>query len=130
VPSLREVREELSAIAGMFEQDEWSYVCAAFTQEQGFAPHEMSREQAQEVLAAYDAAASALHSKLLDDSKKEFDAFARVGYGLGMTEDERLAEFTAVRGSAETNVVVRQLAQEQVAMAERSRRLKELLARY
>jgi len=98
--SLAEVDEKLSAIAGMFGQDEWSYVCAAFAQEQGFVPQAMSREQAGEMLAAYDAAAGALHSKLLDDSKKEFDTFARIGYGLGMTEDERLTEFTAVRGSA------------------------------
>lgn len=127
---LREVDEKLSVIAGACEQDEWSYVCAAFTQEQGFAPQAMSCGQAQEVLAAWNAAALALHSKLLDDSQKEFDDFARIGYGLGMTEGERLADFAAVRGSAATNSVVQKLVQEQAAMAERSRRLRELLARF
>jgi hypothetical protein len=47
-----------------------------------------------------------------------------------MTEEERSAEFTAVRGSADTNAVVQKLVQEKAAMAERSQRLKDLLARF
>jgi hypothetical protein len=82
------------------------------------------------MLTAYDEATAALHSAILDDSKKEFAAFARIGFGLGMTEDERTAEFTAVRGSAETNGVVQQLVREKAALAERSERLAQLLARF
>ncbi len=127
--SLADVDRRFAAAAAAYEQDEWEYVCAAFAQEHGFAPHVMSREQAQELLAAYDAAASFLHAKVADDSRKEFDTFARIGFGLGMSDDERMAEFTAVRGSAETNGVVQKLVTEQAAMAERSRRLTELLGR-
>jgi hypothetical protein len=130
VGSLHELGERFSAIAGDFAQDEWSYVCAAFALEHGFAPDVMSREQAQHVLAAYDEATTALHSAIVDDSKKEFAAFARIGFGLGMTEDERAAEFTAVRGSAETNSVVQQLVREKAALAERSERLGQLLSRF
>ncbi len=130
VRSLHEVGERLSAIAAAFAQDEWSYVCAAFAQEHGYAPGAMSREQAQQMLVAYDEAAAALHSSIVDDSKREFAAFARIGFGLGMTDDERTAEFHAVRGSAETNSVVQKLVQEKAAMAERSHRLRELLSRF
>lgn len=130
VRSLHEVDERLSAIAGLFGQDEWSYVFAAFTQEQGFAPDAMSREQAQEVLAAYDEAAGARQASLLDDSQKEFAAFARISYGPGMTEEEREADFAAVRGSADTNGVVTKLVREKAAMAERSKRLTEFLDRF
>jgi hypothetical protein len=130
VGSLEELGDRLSMIAGQFAQDEWAYVCAAFALENGYAPAAMSREQAQEMLTAYDEATAALHSAILDDSKKEFAAFARIGFGLGMTEDERSAEFTAVRGSAETNGVVQKLVQEKAAMAERSERLRQLLSRF
>ncbi len=130
VRSLPDLDARFAAIANAGEQDEWQYVCAAFAQELGFAPHEMSREQAQKLLADYDAAANALHAKILDDSKKEFAAFAQIGFGLGMTDEERQQEFTAVRGSPDTNGVVQKLAKEQAAMTERSQRLKELLAAY
>lgn len=130
VGSLHELDVRLLTIAGAFAQDEWSYVCAAFAMENGYAPEAMSREQAREMLSAYDEATSALLSAIVDDSKKEFAAFARIGFGLGMSEDERAAEFTAVRGSAETNSVVQKLVQEKAALAERSQRLNHLLSRY
>ncbi|MHB0961573.1 MAG: DUF4954 family protein [Gemmatimonadaceae bacterium] len=130
VRSLHDLGARLSAIAGEFAQDEWSYVCAAFALENGYPPDAMSREQAQEMLLAYDEATAALHSAIVDDSKKEFAAYARIGFGLGMTEDERTAEFIAVRGSAETNSVVQKLVREKAALAERSERLNQLLSRF
>ena len=130
VGSLHELGARLSTIAGEFAQDEWSYVCAAFAAEYGYTPDAMTREQAQDMLSAYDEASAALHSAIVDDSKKEFAAFARIGFGLGMTEDERTAEFTAVRGSAETNSVVQKLLQEKTALAARSEHLSRLLSRF
>ncbi len=130
VSSMRDLDDRMAAIAALYEQDEWAYVCAAFAREHGHAPDAMTREQAQEVLSAHDEAAGALHASILDDSRIEFGPFARIGYGLGMTEEERSAEFTAVRGSADTNAVVKRLVTEKEAMAERSRRLGELLARF
>jgi hypothetical protein len=129
-PSLDAVRRRMTEIAARYEDDEWEYVCAAFAQEVGYAPDAMTREQAEAVLAAYDEAAAALHAMVLDDSRKEFGAFARIGFGLGMSEDERMADFIAVRGSAETNPVVQKLMAEQSAMTARSARLRALLAQF
>ena len=126
--SLGAIGEQFATIAAAYDADEWEYVCAAFAQENGYAPQAMSREQAGTLLADYEAAASSLHGKVLDDSRKEFDAFARIGFGLGMSDDERLAEFAAVRGNPDTNSVVQKLVAEQRAMDERIGRLKELLA--
>lgn len=130
VVSLQEMEDRLSAIAGKFAEDEWSYVCAAFAFENGCTPDALSPTQAHEMLSAYDEATTALHSAIVDDSKKEFAAFSRIGFGLGMTEDERTAEFTAVRGSVETNSVVQKLVQERAALVARSERLSRLLSRY
>ncbi|MBM3909132.1 MAG: DUF4954 family protein, partial [Gemmatimonadetes bacterium] len=86
------VDARFAEIAAAYEADEWAYVCAAFAAEHGMAPHELTREQAEKLLADYDAAANGLHGKIVDDSKKEFDAFAKIGFGLGMTDDERSTE--------------------------------------
>jgi len=130
VRSLGALHDKFSAIAAEYARDEWAYVCAAFEQDNGFAPAAMSRAQAQAVLAAYDEAAGARHASILDDSRKEFAAFAHIGYGLDMTDEERLADFAAVRGSADTNDVVQKLVHEQAAMAERSARQKQWLAQF
>ena len=115
VRSVGALRRSSPRSPASYAEDEWAYVCAAFAQEHGFAPAAMSREQARGVLAEYDEAAGARQASVLDDSKKEFAAFARIGYGLGMTEEERMADFTAVRGSVDTNSVVQKLVQEQAA---------------
>ena len=130
VRSPHELDERFAAIAEAYAQDEWAYVCAAFTQDYGHAPHAMSPEQARALHAAYDEAAGALHVSILDDARIEFGASARIGYGLGMTEEERLEDFTAVRGSTDTNGVVQKLVQQKAAMTERSRQLTEILARF
>jgi hypothetical protein len=130
VRSMRELDERIATIAGKYDEDEWAYVCAAFTQERGYSPDAMSLEQAREVLATYDEAANTLHGSILDDAKIEFGSTAHVGYGLSMTEEERLEDFAAVRGSADTNSVVQKLVEEKATMAERSRQLGEILARF
>lgn len=130
IRSLEEVDERLRAIASLYDEDAWQYVSVAFAEEYGVTPEAMSVDTAREILSDYDAATGALHSKLVDDSTREFDDFARISYGLGMTEEERLAEFASVRGSPETNAVVQKLKREKTAMAERSVRLGDLLGRY
>jgi hypothetical protein len=128
--SLEAVLERLSGIAAMYREDEWEFVCAAFASDRGFAPHEMTPAQAADVTGAWQAAADSLLRKTLDDSRSEFGPSARIGYGLGMTGDEREADFAAVRGSAETNAVVQKLARELAGLAERAERMKGLLARF
>ena len=130
VRSLQALDQQCAAVASMYADDEWAYVCAAFAQEHGFAPDAMSPAQALDALAAYDEAAAARHAAILDDSQKEFAAFAHIGFGLGMTDHERRDDFTAVRGSADTNAVVQTLVREQAAMAERTVRLRALLERF
>lgn len=127
VDSLAALNARLAEVAAAYAADEWAYVCAAFAAEYGYAPSAMTRDQALQLLSDYDTAARALHGKILDDSKKEFDAFAKIGYGLGMTAEERDAEFAAVRGSAATNGVVQKLVHEQEALAGRYLQLKALL---
>jgi NDP-sugar pyrophosphorylase family protein len=128
--SLDAVQRRFAEIAALSDADEWEYVCAAFAEDQGCAPEALTREQAETILAAHDEAAAALHAMVLDDSRKEFGAFARIGFGLGMSEEDRMADFTAVRGSADTNAVVQKLVSEQAAMTERSGRLSALLATF
>lgn len=129
ISSLADVQERLSAIAGRYREDEWEYVCAAFEAEHGIAAHAMTRDQALDILAAWESASTSLLSKTLDDSKAEFGASARIGYGLAMTDEERAVDFETVRGSADTNGVVKNLVRERQALGDRVQRLKDLVGR-
>ncbi len=110
--TMKEVQAAFEREAARYADAEWEYVCRAFRQEHGFAANEMTKEQALEVLEDYADAAGSMQGMILDDSKKEYDAFARIGYGIGMDEADMLRDFEAVRGTVDTNSVVSKLAKE------------------
>jgi hypothetical protein len=111
------------AVAASYRSDEWEYVASAFEAEYHVRPEVMTKDQALAAVRAHFEAASSLQGMVLEDSKREFDAFARISYGLGMTDEEREKEFAAVRGSAETNGVVQKLVKEKAEMEARKSRL-------
>jgi hypothetical protein len=111
--SIDEVDAELRAMADAYESDEWSYVCDAFSREYGTVPAALTREQALAAVEEWKRSASSLHAMILEDSKREFAAFAKIGYGLDHSDTEREADFTAVRGSSDTNGVVQKLVKEE-----------------
>ncbi len=117
----------LDTLAGSYRSDEWEYITAAFAAEYQVVPAEMTKEQALAAVKAYFEAALSLQGMILDDSKREFDAFARISYGLGMSEEERAAEFATVRGSAETNSVVQKLMKEKADLEARKARLEAMI---
>ena len=122
-----EIAAAVDVLADSYRADEWEYVCAAFEGEYQVSPGAMSKEQALRAVGAYSEAASALHGMILDDSQREFAAFARIGYGLGMSDEERALDFAAVRGSAESNGVVQKLVKEKEALEQRRARLEALI---
>jgi hypothetical protein len=63
------------------------------------------------------------NEETLRDAAKEFDRFARVGFGLDGDEEAREADFTAVRGPYDEHDLVRELQRETKAAGDRTRRL-------
>lgn len=130
VSSLADVEERLDAIAAAYPDDEWAFVCAAFGADRGAAPAALTPEEAVGLLDEWQAASASLLGKVLNDARSEFTAASsHVGYGLGMTPEERAADFEAVRGSAETNAVVQKIAAGQTALEERAARMRALIGR-
>ena len=76
----------------------------------------------------WEKAATSLHGMILEDSKKEFGAFARISYGLDQPSENVQRDFEAVRGTIETNSVVQKLAAEADSIQLRTRQFKELLS--
>jgi hypothetical protein len=111
--SLDEVNEELQSMHDAYRADEWRYVCHAFAKEYAVDLTAITQEQALAAIEEWKRCAMSLHSMILEDSKREFGDFAKIGYGIDHTADEMDHEFTAVRGSAETNSVVQKLVKEQ-----------------
>ncbi len=128
VASYDALLQRLQSIYDSYRNDEWEFVIFAFTQEFGVAPAALTQADMLKVIDMWVEASNAIHGMILDDSKKEFGAFARIGFGLDRTEEEQNRDFEAVRGSAETNSVVQKLVKEAEEFKQRTAKYKELVA--
>ncbi len=110
-----------------YPADEWQYIYEAYKKEYGIDLASITKEQAAAAIDEWQKAATSLHAMILEDSKREFGAFAKIGFGIAGTPEERESDFTAVRGTAETNGVVQKLAKEALAIPERTEQFKKLI---
>ena len=117
--SIDDVDRELHAMHGAYRADEWRYVCHAFDKEYHFEPAALTREQALAAVDEWKRSASSLHAMILEDAKREFAAFAKIGYGIDRADEERERDFSSVRGSIDTNRVVQKLVVEEKEIEQR-----------
>jgi len=119
---------ELQAMYNACGEDEWRYIYDVFAKEYNVRPDAMTKEQAGSAIEEWECAAMSLQGMILEDSKKEFGAFAKIGYGVDQTEENVQRDFEAVRGTAETNSVVQKLVAEGTAIQQRKEQFKALLS--
>jgi Domain of unknown function (DUF4954)/Domain of unknown function (DUF6819) len=110
--TLDELRSSLKTIHERYREYEWQYVYETFEKEFGYRLSSIPKEQALKTLEEWKKASLTIQSAILEDSKKEFGPFARVGFGLDLNEGDAEADFTAVRGTIEGNGVVQKLNRE------------------
>jgi hypothetical protein len=122
-----ELLGEFRKIYDGYREDEWRYVSEAFAQEYKVRPETMTKEQAAAAIDEWESASMALREIMLEDSKKEFGASARIGFGLDQSEENARRDFEAVRGTVDTNSVVQKLSAEADAIRRRREQLKGMV---
>lgn len=125
--SMDEVTGEFQQMFNSYRSDEWEYIYNTYKQEYTIDIASITKEQALTAIEAWYAAATSLHSMILEDSKREFGAFAKIGYGVDRSSDEMEKDFTAVRGTSETNSVVQKLASEVNGIKQRYGQFKTII---
>ena len=127
VASYDALLSEFQATYAAYRVDEWQYVYEAYAKEFGIQLSALTKEQLLAAADEWENSAASLQSAITEDSKKEFGSFARIGYGLGQSEENKRKDFEAVRGTIETNSVVQKLAAEGAALRQRKEQFKELV---
>ena len=67
---------------------------------------------------------------ILEDSKREFSAFAKIGFGIDQSKEETDNEFVSVRGTAETNGVVQKISREINEIQQRYQQFTHLISSF
>jgi len=119
---------EFQAMYDSYRADEWQYVYETFAKEYGVQLEAATKELLQKVADDWEAAATSLQSTIVEDSKKEFGAFARIGSGLDQSAENKQQDFESVRGTIQTNGVVQKLVAEGNAFQQRKEQFKNLIS--
>ena len=102
-------------------------MCFVFEKQYNAKPADLTRDEFAGLLATWSKAAVSLAALTLDDAQKEFADFSQIGFGLDLDEHAKERDFEAVRGSAETNQIVQNLAKNKEALAARANDLQQAL---
>ncbi len=128
VSSYQALLAEFQAMYDAYRTDEWQYVYEVYAKEYGVQLENVTREQLLAAADQWENAASSLQVAIIEDSKKEFGAFAKIGYGLDQSDENLQKDFEAVRGTIETNGVVQKLAAEEAAIRQRKEQFRNLIS--
>lgn len=119
IASFDELLNELQSFYEGYKDYEWQYIYETFGKEYKINLELITKEQALKSIDEWEKAAKSLHSMILEDSKREFGNFAKIGYGIDHSEEETDIEFVSVRGTAETNSVVQKISKELIEIQKR-----------
>ena len=125
--SYDDLLKEFQTMYDIYRADEWQYIYDTFLKEYNIRLDAITKEQALSAIEEWQKAATSLHSMILEDSKREFNSFAKIGYGLDQSDEMMERDFIAVRGSSDTNSVVQKLVKEGNEIQQRYTQFKNAL---
>jgi uncharacterized protein DUF4954/uncharacterized protein DUF6819 len=123
VADLAALEARLRTIHAGYDEYEWNWVCQAWSTFSGKTPAEMTDDERNAAVAAWQKAAVKLNNMILGDAAKEFDDQTRLGFGIDGDESVRDADFEAVRGAHSEDKFVRQIRQESEVIKARAEKL-------
>jgi hypothetical protein len=127
IKSVDEITNEFQQMFNTYRADEWQYIYETYKREYDIDLASITKDQARTAIDAWQSSATSLHSMILEDSKREFGSFAKIGYGLDRIIEETEQDFIAVRGISETNSVVQKLVKEVNEIKQRYEQFKNLI---
>jgi len=130
VDSLESLDARIDGLYAGFADYEWTWVIDALSKKIGKPVDEFSPADVQTVIGDWIAAVETLDGMRLDDARKEYAAASRISFGIDGDEQQRDADFQAIRGRPEDNDFIvdmqRRLADKKQTAGEIITRLQQL----
>jgi hypothetical protein len=130
VKDLTEFEKRLDGLHAAYGKDAFEWCVSLAAGRRNKKPAELAPADLMEIVGEWKAAGLKLNNMILQDAAKEFSASSSIGYGRDGGEEEKRADFEAVRGSFEGNAFVKSLKQESENIRKRAEKLIKMLERF
>jgi len=123
---ISELSGELVNVHKNYSEYEWAWCAQLIEQRYETTLAEFSRDQMLQVIRDWKENSIKLNNMILKDAEKEFDASARISYGLDVP-GERSNDFENVRGTPDENSFIQNLKANSVEIEQTAEQLEELI---
>ncbi|MFH1760682.1 MAG: DUF4954 family protein, partial [bacterium] len=110
IDSMNSILESLRNTAGQYPELEWAYILQIIKDD--YNTDFNSWPNVLKFLDGYSGNAAKFYNMIISDAHKEFEDFARIGYGLDGLPRQIEADFEAVRGTVDNNKTIIKLKAE------------------
>ena len=112
VPRISEIEDGFRSLYEEYDINTWRFTLILLGERFGITDESVSLDHMLSLITRWKEDSIRMNNLILLDTKKEFDANSRIGFGLGGDEAIRDADFEQVRGNYEENSFVRGLLEE------------------
>jgi hypothetical protein len=112
IAELAEIEAGLKTLYDDYSAYTWRFTLKILSDRFGISADNISVENIVELVTRWKENVIRLNNMIMSDTKKEFDANSRIGFGLGGDELTRDADFEQVRGNYEENSFIRGLQED------------------
>ncbi len=106
ISSLSQFRPIVCGIHFNYQSYLMPWICKQLEDRTGIHPKDWNVDNLKEFSTIYEQAIDFYHDLLLTDALKEFAPDVRISYGHNGTEQDRYADFAAVRGEYESHMII------------------------
>ncbi|MBT3386108.1 MAG: DUF4954 family protein [Prolixibacteraceae bacterium] len=89
-----------------YENRAYSWTVATIKKQLNIDVEIISKEQLLKIVSEWKTNSIKFNNMILKDAEKEFDQLSKIGFGPDGGEDEKFADFEAIRGNYETNTFI------------------------
>lgn len=108
---ITEAEKRIREIHENYYEYEWTWACDKMVNHFGKSIGDLTKEDLVKLITNWYEAVLRLDKMLYEDAKKEFNLSAHTGFGVDTDDDDRNADFEAVRGKFEDNSFVKNCLQ-------------------
>lgn len=101
--SVDNLLSDFQGIQNEYEKRAYSWCVAVIKNQLNINVETISKEQLLKIVADWKTNSVKFNNMILKDAEKEFDQHSKIGFGPDGDEEEKFADFEAIRGNYETN---------------------------
>ena len=126
--SVDDIYSSFKQMLQAYAQNEWNWCAALIEKKFEIKIEEISPVVLKTIVEDWKTNLTRLNNMIIQDAQKEFDAFAKIGYGIDGDNEVKNSDFEAIHGTVEGNTFITGLKKESEETGEKADKLLKFLS--